>query len=297
MKKIADSELILNQDGSIYHLNLLPHEIANTIILVGDPDRTHEVSKHFDTITTKKQKREFITHTGTYNQHPISVVSTGIGTDNIDIVLNELDALTNVDFKTRTPKPNHTAMRLVRLGTAGALHPEAQVDSLVISALCCGFDALGHFYNNTLNTTEQQFQHHMQTFLDQHDLNLPFYVAETTPALVQTFLKHCHPGITLTWPGFYAPQGRKIRTPGKFPELLNHFQQLEFQQLNVCNFEMESAGIAILAKLLGHQCTSISTIMANRAQKTFSSNPEKAIDHMITMALEILCHHQEPALT
>lgn len=284
--KIKESELILNPDGSVYHINLLPEDIADTIITVGDPDRVPEVSKHFDSIEIKKQKREFVTHTGYIGKKRISVISTGIGTGNIDIVLNELDALVNIDLKTRTIKPEIKQLDIIRLGTSGGLHEFTPVDSIVISEYGIGLDALGTFYKLNNSDAEQNLR---TTFL-QHFHNNPTithcYVASGAPSLVNRIADDTtFQGITVTCGGFYGPQGRVLRAIPKVPDLIDQLQQLDWQGHPVINFEMETAGIYAMGNLLGHNCCSVSTIVANRAAKQFSPNPAASVENLLRHVL------------
>ncbi len=284
---IAESELILNSDRSIYHLNILPEDIADTIVLVGDPERVPMVSKYFDLIDVKKRKREFVTHTGYLNNKRISAVSTGIGTDNIDIVLNELDALVNIDFATRKIKPNLTSLKLVRLGTSGALQSEIALDSFVVSTFGLGFDCLMEFYDLEYTKDEETLLAAART----HFLPLfPFYMAKGNEALVQQFSQHCVPGITATCPGFYGPQGRVLRGPTKEKDFIERMHSFRQDGHRITNFEMETSGIYGLGRLLGHQCCSINTIVANRITQQFSSDAYAAVERMIQMALPVLVY-------
>ncbi|NNM59642.1 MAG: nucleoside phosphorylase [Legionellales bacterium] len=281
---IAPSELILNQDGSVYHINILPEDLAETIILVGDPGRVPAVSKYFDRIEVKKQKREFVTHTGYFNNKRVSVVSTGIGTDNIDIVLNELDALANIDFQKRQVKEKLTSLTLVRLGTAGALQPEIELDSFVLSSHGLGFDCLMTFYDAIFLPEEIQ----LLAEAKKHFLPLtPFYLASGYLPLIEKFAPHCTVGITATCAGFYAPQGRILRGEAKEKDFISKMHTFRAQNHRITNFEMETSGIYGLGRMLGHHCCSINAIVANRITQRFSSDPYAAIDRMIQMALPI----------
>lgn len=285
-RKIAGSALITNPDGSIYHLNLLPQDIAKTIILVGDPGRVPEVSKHFDKIEVRKQKREFITHTGYVGKNRISVISTGIGVGNIDIVINELDALVNIDLKHYHEKSTLTSLQFIRLGTCGGLSLQADADELVVSAYAMSFDGILHFYQRTLNEKEQQ----IETAIQQHFQSLPVvknaYAAQGDTLLMNQFAKNCLPGITLTCPGFYGPQSRFLRAPLATVDLIQLAQTFEFDNLAVTNLEMETATIYALSRLLGHQACSISTILANRMTQKISTDPKRAVEKMIEQFFE-----------
>ena len=282
------SELILNADQSVYHLNLHPEDLAPTVILVGDPDRVPRVSRYFDHIELKKSKREFFTHTGTLNGLRISVVSTGIGTDNIDIVLNELDALVNIDFQQREVRSTVKALNLIRLGTSGALQADIPTDALVLSDLAIGFDGLLHFYESEkIQVADVQF-----AFLEYSDWSvfkaIP-YVVQANPELCD----HLHSedmirGFTATQPGFYAPQGRSLRLKPEPPNLSQILSAFRHRNLRITNMEMETAGIFGLARLMGHKAASVNCILANRITGTFSPDPAAAVDHMIQTTLRNL---------
>jgi uridine phosphorylase len=288
MSRIGESELIINHRGAVYHLNLRPEELANTIITVGDPSRVGEVSKYFDSIEGKFEHREFITHTGFIGNKRISVVSTGIGPDNIDIVLNELDALANIDFETRTIKPNQTRLTIVRMGTSGSLQASIPVDSFVASTHGLGIDNLLHFYKLMNNEEElqiaQEFNVHTQIGYN----GLQPYIASASTHILKEFVTGFHQGITVTCPGFYGPQGRILRLPLQFPDLINQLTSFRFGNHIISNFEMETSAIYGLGKLLNHHCLSLSAIVANRVQQTFSKDGGKAVENLIQKSLEIL---------
>lgn len=285
---IPESELIINNEGAVYHLNLRPDELSDTIITVGDPDRVAKVSAHFDTIEVIKQHREFVTHTGYIGSKRLSVVSTGIGPDNIDIVLNELDALVNVDFSSRTLKDSKKHLNIIRLGTSGALQADIDIDSYVISAHAIGLDNLMHFYDmKTLHEEQRILQEfNIHTGLE-HSIINP-YIVEGGISLLNKFTEGFHHGITVTCPGFYAPQGRQIRMPLNFPHLIDSLSTFAFNHHRVTNFEMETSAIYGLSKIMGHNALSISTIVANRIHKTFSKDGEAAVNKMIIKSLEII---------
>ncbi|MFT3751203.1 MAG: nucleoside phosphorylase [Agriterribacter sp.] len=288
MHQIAASELILNSRGAIYHLDLLPHELAHTIITVGDPDRVPAVSKHFDTIEYSRQHREFITHTGWIGSKNISVISTGIGTDNIDIVINELDALVNIDLTSRTIKHDFTALQIIRIGTSGSLQADIPVDSFVASSHGIGIDNLLHFYRHDNNMEEKEL---LQSFITQtqlHDNIAIPYISSANVGLIKHFTQNYFNGITLTCPGFYGPQGRILRMGVSHPGFIDRLTEFSFGQHRICNFEMETSGIYGLGKILGHQCLSLSAIVANRISKTFSKDSAAAVDELIKRTLEII---------
>ena len=283
MINLSNSELILNKNGSIYHLHLLPTDIANTILLVGDPERVAKVSKHFDEIELKKSHREFVTHTGKLNGKRLSVISTGIGTDNIDIVLNELDALANIDFEKRTVKPKHTTLNIIRLGTSGSLQEYIEVDSLLISEYAVGLDNLMNFYEyDGIISLSQEIKNQADTLWD----TSRFYTTKRGLKLTNesSFLK----GITLTCPGFYAPQNRRIKVESKLAPIFNGLTKVEYEGLNITNMEMETAGIYGMATLLGHNALSVNAILANRATNTFSKHPEKTVEKMIEKVISLI---------
>ncbi|WP_420601835.1 nucleoside phosphorylase [Flagellimonas sp.] len=283
---ISDSELILNPDGSIYHLNLLPEDIASTIITVGDPNRVSMVSKYFDTVDINKEKREFLTHTGIYKGKRITVISTGIGTDNIDIVFNELDALVNIDFATRKVKQRKTRLDFIRIGTSGSIQADIPVDSFLLSSKAIGFDGLMHFYeagqvrNNAL---EQE----LNQFLRWEDHNIVAYVVDADEDLAKKFdSNRIRFGITITNSGFYGPQGRSLRLPPKLHDFNTKLAAFSYQNLPLTNHEMETAGMYGLAKLHGHRAVSLNAILANRATGEFSKHGRKTIDDLIKYTLE-----------
>ena len=288
MQRIAESELIINNRGAIYHLNVRPEELAATIITVGDPDRVKEVSKHFDSIESKLHHREFVTHTGFIGSKRISCVSTGIGPDNIDIVLNELDALANIDFETRTIKQQLRSLQIIRLGTSGALQKNIPVDSFVVSTHGLGIDNLLHFYRYQNNEEEKQLLHAFVTHTQIHDSLSQPYITGAGSALLKHFVDGYHHGITVTCPGFYGPQGRVLRLGLTNPSLIDKLTLFSFGQHHITNFEMETSAIYGLGKILGHQCLSISAIVANRVQKEFSKDGNAAVENLIKKSLEII---------
>jgi uridine phosphorylase len=285
---IAASELIINPRGAVYHIDLRPEELAETIITVGDPSRVATVSKYFDQIENSRQHREFVTHTGRIGHKRITVVSTGIGPDNIDIVLTELDALANIDFITREIKATKKTLNIIRLGTSGSLHADIPVDSCVASSFALGLDNLMHYYVQRENPEEtfmlREFVAH--TRLDTAPIKP--YIAEGDIHLRAAFADKMPSGITVTCPGFYGPQGRMLRAPLAFPNLINALSSFQSRGHRVTNFEMETSAIYGLGRLLGHHCLSISVIVANRVQGTFSNDADKAVDSMIQMALPII---------
>ncbi len=288
MQRIQESELIINQRGAIYHLDIHPQELAPLIITVGDPGRVAEVSKYFDKIDYQSNHREFISHTGAIGKKRITVLSSGIGPDNIDIVLNELDALVNIDFDSRTIKPQLSSLQILRIGTSGSLQQDIPVDSFVASTHGLGIDNLLNFYRFTHNNEEEQLIHSFITQTQLHNHISQPYISSANTSLLKNFVSGFHQGITVTCPGFYGPQGRILRLGLSNPELVNRLTQFSFGQHRITNFEMETSAIYGLGKLLGHQCLSINAIVANRVAKQFSKDSKAAVDKLIVKTLDIL---------
>jgi uridine phosphorylase len=289
--KIQDAELILNADGSIYHLHLQPEHIADNIITVGDPDRVERVSKYFDRVEHKVHKREFYTHTGYIGQKRLTVISTGIGTDNIDIVLNELDALANVDLNNRTVKNSLKSLNIFRIGTSGAMRADIPVDSFLVSNFGVGMDGLLNYYDRTLNQREQTLNRLINECLKENIVAIGVQptVAEASSALISLFeKKEWHQGITLTATGFYAPQNRMIRAKPQLSDLFTKLEDISFEGLKITNLEMETAAIFGLANILGHKAISLNAILANRRSGQFSADPDKVVDKLIQETLEII---------
>ncbi|QED36952.1 phosphorylase [Antarcticibacterium arcticum] len=279
------SEFIQNSDGSIYHLNLLPQHLATTVITVGDQDRVQAVTKYFDKVEFKIQKREFHTQTGTYKGKRISVVSTGIGTDNIDIVYNELDALVNIDFETRTVKENLTSLDIIRIGTSGAIQPEIPVDSFLVSLAGIGFDSMLHFYE-VGDVIDKGFSQALVKDLNYTPNKGVPYVVNGDTQLASWFKDGYHSGVTLTNCGFYGPQGRVLRLQLQDPELNDKIAAFNYKGQKITNLEMETAGMYGLSKLLGHRSISLNAIVANRATGEFSRDSKKTVDHLIKATLD-----------
>lgn len=280
--KIPSSELVLNPDGSVYHLNLHPHELADIVLLVGDPERVPEVSKYFDEIEVKKQKREFITHTGRVGQSRISVMSTGIGTDNIDIVLNELDVLCHVDLATREIKSGKRDLNLIRVGTSGSLQADIPVDSILVSTHGLGLDHLIWYYD---------VEPDMDVCYLKDELGLDFlkpYLFEASNALLSKFDEKSIKGITATCSGFYGPQGRMLRAGIKSKDLVQKLSAIRIGAHRVTNFEMETAAILGLSKLFGFKAIAVNAIVANRITHQFSTQGHDTIDRTIRYTLESL---------
>ena len=288
MQAIGASELIINDRGAIYHLNVRPEEIADTIITVGDPERVASVSKYFDRVEHKLAHREFITHTGYIGQKRISVLSTGIGPDNIDIALNEIDALANINFDTRSINDQKKSVSIIRMGTCGSLQGEVGVNELVAGTHGLGIDNVLHFYERENNEEEKAilaaFDEH--TKISAHKIQP--YIATASAGLLKHFTEGYSHGITVTCPGFYGPQGRILRLPLKMPNLVDQMTSFKYGQHRIANFEMETSAIYGLCNLLGHQCLSINVIIANRVKKEYSKDMGKAVDHMIQKSLGII---------
>lgn len=285
---IQSSELILNPDGSVYHLNLLPENIAHNIIFVGDQNRVEKITQSFDSIEFSTQKREFKTQTGTLKGKRITVMSTGIGPDNIDIVMNELDALVNIDLKTRQPKENLTSLNIIRIGTSGSLQADIPVDSFVMSKFGLGLDNMLRSY-----LIDAVSNHGMEDAFIKHtnwDLRkgkpYAIYCSESLESLIES--DRMHKGITATAGGFYGPQGRVLRLDIQDPMLNNTMDNFSFEGNRITNLEMETAAIYGLSALLGHQALSLNAIIANRASGTFSADPYKAVDELIAYTLKKL---------
>ncbi len=289
MSRIAESELILNPDGSIYHLNLKPENIADTVIFVGDQNRVPKVAKHFDTIEFETQKREFRTMTGTYRGKRLSVLSTGIGPDNIDIVMNELDALVNIDLEKREIKKEKKSLTIVRIGTSGSLQKDIPVDNFVLADYGLGFDGMLWFYDcDAVVETDFSDAFVKHTHWSSHKA-VPYFV-KNNPELGNKLAggAKVHRGITATAGGFFGPQGRILRLNLEDPTLNSKIDNFEFNGHRVTNLEMETSAIYGLSKLMGHKACSMNCIIANRANGTFSKDPYKAVEELIQYTLDKL---------
>jgi len=287
MAKISDTDLILNPDGSVYHLNLLPKHISDIVITVGDPNRVNQVTEHFDDVEFEMNRREFITHVGKYKGKQVTVISTGMGTDNIEIFMTELDALVNVDLVTREPKAERRRLKIVRIGTSGAMQEDIPVGSHLVSDYAVGLDNLMSFYS--LEQTE--FERNVALDI-QKNTGLPFlpYVVKGSDGLRAQFGFDMIEGNTVTTPGFYAPQGRIVRTPIRYPKLLEdlNYYHNRTSDFWLTNFEMETAGYYAMGRLLDHDVLSVNAIIANRIVNKFSRDPNHVIDALIKKVLERL---------
>jgi len=287
MHIIADTELILTPEKKIYHLNLAKEEIADDIILVGDPDRVAVISNKFDSIEHKIQNREFVTHTGTLNGKKISAIATGIGPDNIDIVINELDALVNIDFETRTINKTKKKLNLIRLGTSGALQKNIAIDTFIASSYGLGFDGLAHFYQNK-ELLEQKMAN-AYTIHANWPINLatPYFI-KASECLLKKFPELAH-GITATAPGFYGPQGRVLRLTPAISNLHEKMETFHYKENKICNFEMETSALYYLGQTLGHNTLTICAVIGNRLTKEYSKDYKKTVKQMIDLVLHRIC--------
>jgi len=284
-----DSELIINKDGSIFHLKLQPEDIAENIILVGDPGRVDLISTFLDTVKISKQNREFKTVTGTYKNFPITVISSGIGTDNIDIVINELDALANIDLEKRTDKKEHKKLNFIRIGTSGGLQEDLPVGSFLLSEKSIGFDNLLHFYHIEENKENKNFSSNLKKHFNWPSDSYFPYTMDGSDELIKKFDdKNFTKGVTISAPGFYGPQGRKLRVPTRYPDLNNKIKNFKFSNYKITNFEMESSAIYALSKALGHNALTICAIIANRETKNIIRNYKPTIKKLIKLVLDKL---------
>ena len=283
MKTIPETELVLNKNGSIYHLNLKPKHIAKNIIIVGDPNRVKQISKYFDKIEYKIKNREFITHTGYIGKKRLTVLSTGIGTDNIDIVMNELDALVNIDLENRIEKIKKTNLNIIRLGTSGAIQKDIEIDSFLASSYGMGIDNLMHFYDNDSFDTELTNSFNDYTKWNKK-LSKPYFYS-SSKTLLKKF-SDIKKGITVTSPGFYAPQGREVRLPLAIKNLEKILENFSYKKFKICNYEMETSALYGLGKILGHECLTVCAIIANRKLNKYSKDYIKTIENLILLVLE-----------
>lgn len=285
---IEPSELIINPDGSIYHLKLKPQHIAPTVIVVGDQNRVERVSQHFDHIEATVANREFITHVGTYKGKRFTVLSTGIGPDNMDIAINELDAVVNCDLVTRKIKEEHTSLNIVRIGTSGSLQKDIPVDSYLVSTHGLGFDGIAGFYDHQLEDEEMSL---IQAFHEQIHWRITTaqpYIAKGDYNLINLLSQKAIKGITITGSGFYGPQGRVLRIKTKEPDLNDQMQHFSYNGNRITNFEMETSALYSLAGMLGHKAATICAIIANRDAKQYSSDYKKTVDELIIYTLDKL---------
>lgn len=287
MAKISETDLILNPDGSVYHLNLLPKQISDTVITVGDPNRVYKVSQYFDDVDFEMNKREFITHVGKYKGKRITVISTGIGTDNVEIALTELDALVNVDLKTREPKSRKKKLKIIRIGTSGALQEDIPLGSHLASEYGVGFDNLMQFYDLPMDAFEKSIAEDIQKKIK---ISFTPYVVKGSDSLRGQVAKDMISGNTVTTPGFYAPQGRQVRIEPRYPKLLEdlNYYHNKSSDFWLTNFEMETAAYYAFGRMLGHEMLSVNAIIANRIKNKFAKDPDKVVDSLIKKVLNTI---------
>jgi uridine phosphorylase len=287
MKQFPSSELIINADGSIFHLHLKPEQLADKVILVGDPGRVETVASYFDNIECEVSNREFKTITGSYQGKRISVISTGIGTDNIDIVVNELDALVNIDLEKRVEKPDKKTLTLVRIGTSGGMQPEIPLGSFLISEKSIGFDGMLNFYAGRDNVSDLPFEEALKTHLNWHPRLASPYVVNADSGLVQQIGRDdMLRGVTISANGFYGPQGRELRLGLADPDLNNKIESFRYNNYKITNYEMEGSAIAGLSLLMGHRAMTVCCIIANRRVKASNTDYKPYIDKLISVVLE-----------
>ena len=284
--RIAESERIINSDGSIFHLHIRPEQLARNVILVGDPGRVAMFKPYFQTLECEGASREFVWATGVYNNSRITVLSTGIGTDNIDIVMTELDALANIDFATREVKPEHTTLNVVRLGTCGALQPEIPLGAFILSHISIGFDGLMNWYANREEVTnvdmEQAFMKHMNW---PKDLPTPYFVS-ASQKLIDLFADSTVRGMTISSPGFYGPQGRVVRQGLAMPNMLEDIESFRYEDRKITNFEMEGSAIAGIAGHLGHEAITVCCAIAHRYLKDANTDYKPRVAQLVKLVLD-----------
>ena len=286
MTYFSPTDLIINPDGSTYHLHIRPDQLPHKIIMVGDPERVPFVSKYFDKIDHKIHKREFVSHIGQFRNQSIGVISSGIGADNVEIVMNELDALANIDFKTRYAKDQKISLELIRIGTSGSIQEEIPVDSFLVSKAAIGFDNLAQFYG--FESTNMLANDALSLWCQQINYTLPVYGAKASEKLIKQFSSISQHGYTLTAPGFYAPQGRTVRMKSLLPDFLRDVSKTKFEGEIITNIEMETAAYYAFSASLGHEMISLNAILANRLTHEFSKNPEGQIKQLIELTLDLI---------
>jgi uridine phosphorylase len=286
LKHFPPTELALNAQHQVYHLGLSRDQVAGTVILVGDQDRVSLISNFFDVIEHKSQHREFVCHTGTYKGKRISAISTGIGTDNIDITINELDALVNIDLNSRTSLPTHTSLNLIRIGTCGILQPQIPVHSYIVSTHAFGLDNVAHFYDIEFTETEHFMNERIKEFIQLPKAIEPYFVAADSALTFKLTEDRCFPGITITSSGFYGPQGRQLRLDSRIADIQMKAQYFSENNLRLLNFEMESSALFALGRALGHRCATICLGIANRPNTTFSEGYQTEMNELIQFVLD-----------
>ena len=286
MTYFSPTDLIINPDGSTYHLHIRPDQLPHKIIMVGDPERVPFVSKYFDKIDHKIHKREFVSHIGQFRNQSIGVISSGIGADNVEIVMNELDALANIDFKTRYAKEQKIPLELIRIGTSGSIQEDIPVDSFLVSKAAIGFDNLAQFYG--FESSNMLAKEALSLWCQQINYTLPVYGAKASEKLIKQFSSISQHGYTLTAPGFYAPQGRTVRMKSLLPDFLRDVSKTKFEGEIITNIEMETAAYYAFSASLGHEMISLNAILANRLTHEFSKNPESQIKQLIELTLDLI---------
>jgi len=287
-RPLEESELVINEDGSIFHLHILPHQLADTVLLVGDQGRVEQISKYFDSIEHQTANREFVAHTGYYKGKRLTALSTGIGADNIDIVLNELDALVNIDLETRCIKKELTSLNLIRIGTCGALQPDIPVDSYLVSEFGLGFDGIAGFYSHLSTEEELDFEKAFFSQVNWSVSTVKPYISKGNKELINLLKPEANTGITVTGNGFYGPQGRVLRVKTQQENLNDQLAQFEFNGIKLMNFEMETSALYALGGMMGHKTATICAVIANRHLKQYSKDYKKTVDKMILYVLERL---------
>lgn len=286
MQKLKDTQLIVTAEGAIYHLNLKPENLADTVIIVGDPGRVPTISKYFDEIEYQGQNREIKTHTGRIGKKRLTVLSSGMGPDNIDIVINELDALANIDLLNKTVKPKHKALNLIRLGTSGAVQKDVAVDSFVMSKYGLGLDGVMNFYHVPEGINENEMCASVKEQINWPEQLAQPYIVRCTDDLATKIGFDMHQGITVTAPGFYGPQGRTLRMELKFPDFIHKLETFRYKDERILNFEMETSALYGLGRSLGHHTLTICAVIANRITEEYSSNHHKPVEALIKLLLE-----------
>ena len=290
---MKDSELIINDDGSVYHLKLKPEHIASTVILVGDPGRVERISKHFDEVEHKISNREFHTHTGTYKGVRLTVLASGIGTDNIDIVLNELDAAVNFDLETGQPKPERRSLNIIRIGTSGALHEDIPVGSFVITSYGLGFDGLIYYYPYSFSDEEYDLMLRINEHIDWNENLSKPYLVKGSNEIIERLQKDMVKGVTATASGFYGPQGRKVFLTPSIQDINERLNSFSHKEHRITNFEMETSALYGLGKMLGHKCCTCCAIIANRTRKEYSDDHKAVVGDLIQTVLDRLVEHSD----
>jgi len=295
MGTIPKTDLILNRDGSIYHLQLKPGDLSDTIILVGDPGRVRQVSSHFDATDLERENREFVTHTGTCRGKRLSVLSTGIGPDNIDIAINELDALFNIDLASRKVKKTLKHLELIRIGTSGALHPDMVPGSFIVTEIAGGFDGLYHYYHDVrqldIREMSEAFMQHTHW---NRSLPEPYFIKASEKLITRLSEPDWYRGITLSTPGFYAPQGRSLRLSPHDTTLIRKIETFRYGGMRINNFEMESSALYALSSMMGHEAVTICAGIANRVTKSVQKGYKGTIDSLIAKVLDKLISNDRP---